>query len=74
MSDDNSGGRHATQGLMIAFVIASRSAPRPDDVLAYGRILAERSGLTVDDDAQPVITPVADYTGVYRIEVPAHYA
>jgi hypothetical protein len=73
MSDNRSGG-HATPGLMIAFVVASRIAPRPDDVLAYGWVLAERGGLTVDDDAQPVITPGADYTGVYRIEVPAHYA
>jgi hypothetical protein len=74
MSDDCSGGGHLTPGLMIAFVIASRTAPRPGDVLAYGRVLAERGGLTVDDDAQPIITPGADYTGVYRIEVPAHYA
>ncbi|WP_432053730.1 hypothetical protein [Streptomyces sp. bgisy022] len=40
------------------------------DALHYGRILAERGGVRVPDDAQPVITQVADDPDWWRIELP----
>ncbi len=46
------------------------SKPEPVDALHYGRILAERGGVRVPDDAQPVITQVADDPDWWRIELP----
>ena len=73
MSGYENGG-HLDPGLSIAFELAGLgAAPNPDDVLAYGRLLAERSGMTVPEDAQPCITQRADGSDRYRIEIPAQF-
>ncbi|WP_394436274.1 hypothetical protein [Streptomyces sp. SGAir0957] len=60
--------------LFFAYELAGLGQPPdPDDALAYGRVLAERGGMTVPDDAQPRITQRADGTDYYRIEIPARY-
>lgn len=61
--------------LFYAFEIGGLGqVPNLDAVLAYGRALAERDGMTVPDDALPRITQRADGADRYRIEIPASYA
>ncbi|WP_329472739.1 hypothetical protein OIE75_29770 [Streptomyces sp. NBC_01723] len=46
------------------------SEPTPENALHYGRLLAQRGEARVPDDAQPVITRVADDPDWWRIELP----
>ncbi|MEV4783997.1 hypothetical protein AB0K53_00835 [Streptomyces tuirus] len=65
---------HTDAGRFLAFVVAGLGhAPDPDDALTYGRVLAERSGMTIPTDAQPRITQRADGTDNYRVEIPAQF-
>lgn len=61
-------------GFSLAFEIGELGrAPDPDDALAYGRVLAERSGMSVPADATPRITQRANGDDFYRVEIPAQY-
>ncbi|MER5875461.1 hypothetical protein ABT119_05970 [Streptomyces sp. NPDC001910] len=67
-------GGHLDPGLAIAFELGGLSGPpAPDDALAYGRLLAERSGATIADTAQPQITQRSDGSDHYRVEIPATF-
>lgn len=58
----------------LAFEIVALRKPSPDDALARGRVIAERSNATIQADAQPRITQRDDDPWRYRIEVPATFA
>ncbi|MFC8491793.1 hypothetical protein ACFUJU_13520 [Streptomyces sp. NPDC057235] len=44
-------------------------APNIADAMEYARVLADRSGIVLPDDAELRITPVAGSVGQYRVEV-----
>lgn len=55
----------------VAFEIAGEGAvPAPNFALRHGRVLAERHGYTVPDDAEPVIRQAVDGSDSYKVEVP----
>lgn len=57
----------------LAFEFVALRKPNPDDVLARGRVLAERGGARIDADAQPRITQRVDDPWRYRVEIPATF-
>lgn len=63
-----------SDNLFFAYELAGLGkAPDPDNALAYGRVLAERNGMTVPEGAEPRITRRADGADCYRIEIPANF-